>query len=1061
MHFIYERIQKTCEELKGLEYKDSINIDKFLFTEGHYLTVEEVDSKAKWEEIDSEKIWGRRDYNCWFRAYVTVPKSFEGKPVVISVQTLEEGWDAINPQFIIFVNGKHIQGLDVNHRELILSNAAIAGETYQIDLHAYAGMSGTDQNYSTKIRAKLAILNEDVRGLYFDLLVPLLCSSKWNENSIERIETLTILNEAINLIDLRKIHSEEFYQSVDKARKFLHDKFYNMESKSDITVNVVGHTHIDVAWHWTVAQTRQKVGRSFSTVINLMKQYPEYIFMSSQPQLYQFVKEDYPELYEDIKLAIKEGKWDPEGAMWVEADCNVTSGESLVRQIIHGKKFFKDEFGVESQLLWLPDVFGYSAALPQIMKKSDINYFMTTKISWNQFNKIPCDTFMWKGIDGSEVLTHFITTTEPNQDDTKAFTTYNGTLHPSSVMGCFNRYQQKNINKEVLLAYGHGDGGGGVTYEMLEMGRRLEKDIKGTPTIKRSRTIDFFKKLENNVKDNPKLPKWVGELYMEGHRGTLTSMARNKKNNRKSELLYTELEKWNTISNIFGDEYPLQQLDSNWKTILLNQFHDILPGTSIKEVYDVTDVEYENVLKEGLDIKSKALNYVTSLINGEEGSLVVYNSLSLTRSDIVGVHCEKELAFVKDSNGNISHVQKVAEDKYIFYAKDIPSIGYKVYKLCYISEESRAEDNADKDNLITMNFEEQSSDGVNTRFIENKYFKVIFDEKGHITSIKDKVNNREVMPENSKANVIKAFEDKPIQYDNWDIDIFYDEKMWIVDDVASMKVVDLGPIRGTLLIERRFLDSTIKQYIHIYRDIPKVDFETFIDWKQSQILLKAEFPVDVNATKATYEIQYGNIERPTHRNTSWDLAKFEVCGQRWADLSDEGYGISILNDSKYGHDILGSIARITLLKSGTHPNPTTDQELHHFVYSLYPHEGTWRTADTEILAANLNTPLTSNIIGETNKTLPGDQYSFFSVNKDNIHIEVIKKSEDGLDTIIRMYESHNAGTTCSLKLFKDFESVMECNLIERDIKPLEINNKEISLKFKPFEIKTLRLITRV
>ena len=415
-----------------------------------------------------------------------------------------------------------------------------------------------------------------------------------DEEDQDRLAIESILNDTINYLDLRNPYSKAFYSSLDKAREYITKALYeDMAGYNDIIATCIGHTHIDVAWWWTVEQTREKVARSFATVLKLMDEYPNYKFMSSQPQLYYFLKERYPELYSRLKERVREGRWEPEGGMWVEADCNVTSGESLVRQFIHGKRFFKEEFGVDNRILWLPDVFGYSGALPQIMKKSGIDYFMTTKLAWNQFNKIPYDTMRWRGIDGTEVLAHFITTLGIGQDVSNFFTTYNGLLHPDAIMGGWERYQNKDINNDILISYGYGDGGGGPTREMLETSMRMEKGIRGIPKVRQELTRKYFEELEERVKDNRRLPVWEGEFYFEYHRGTYTSMARNKRSNRKGEFLLMDLEMISILAqDLKGIPYPREELDKLWKTLLINQFHDILPGTSIYEVYEVTKKEY-------------------------------------------------------------------------------------------------------------------------------------------------------------------------------------------------------------------------------------------------------------------------------------------------------------------------------------------------------------------------------------------------------------------------------------------------------------------------------------
>ena len=494
---------------------------------------------------------------------------------------------------------------------------------------------------------------------------------------------------------------------------------------------------------------------------------------------------------------------------------------------------------------------------------------MTTKIAWNQFNKMPYDTFMWKGIDGTEILTHFITTTDPNQDKKCHFTTYNGILHPGSIKGAWDRYQQKEINDDVLVCYGYGDGGGGVSYEMLETGRRMAKGIPGMPKVKLGNSLDYFKKLEKKVEGNKRLPRWVGELYLEYHRGTYTSMARNKRDNRISEQLYESTEKVNSLAMLLGKEYPAENINKNWENILLNQFHDILPGTSIKKVYDVTDEDYKRIIGSGKEMLADGINYIAENISLKNKSVVVFNTLGFDRDDIVEFEVPSDINMpaVLDGNEEIE-CQLIDDGKAIFFAKGIPANGHKAFEIIEATKSSST-------NLT-----------IEKNYIENKFFDIKINEEGNITSIIDKKSNREVLKEGQTANVLQAFEDKPMDYDNWDIDIYYDEKMWLVNDVQHIEVIERGNVRSTLEIKRKFQDSTIIQKVYIYNDIPRIDFDTNIDWKESQVLLKAAFPVDINSNEATYEIQYGNVKRPTHRNTSWDEARFEVCGHKWVDLSE-------------------------------------------------------------------------------------------------------------------------------------------------------------------------------
>lgn len=1050
MFFTKQKIKRILDELNKYIYSDSEQVISYKVKKGVFSGGEKKDLDVdSWEDFNSGDKWGGRDQHYWFRTNIEIPLRFEGKTVTFEVKTGREGqWDALNPQFLIYVNGSLIQGLDVNHSEIALTEKAKFGETYSVAMYAYSGLYESMAELSSKIRT----LDRDMEKLYFNIKVPYEIAVLLDEEDKRRIDILDFLNKTVNLLDLRKPFSESYYESVIKANEFLESEFYGRYcGDSAITAVCIGHTHIDVAWQWTVSQTREKVARSFSTVLNLMKQYPEYVFMSSQPQLYKFVKEDYPEVYEQIKQRIQEGRWEPDGAMWLEADCNLSSGESLVRQVLFGTRFFEKEFGLKNKILWLPDVFGYSAALPQILKKSGIEYFMTTKISWSEYNKMPYDTFMWKGIDGTEILTHFITTSDYNGVtwQNPNATTYNGEITPSQVMGSWKRYQQKYLNDEVLIAFGYGDGGGGPTKEMLENAKRLEKGIPGSPIVKIGKAADYFDRLADKVAGNPKLPKWVGELYLEYHRGTYTSMARNKKFNRKCEFLYQDAEFLSVLNWIATAKkrYPQEELNKGWELILLNQFHDILPGSSIKEVYDDSKEEYLKIIDFGMGAVNNAISCIAGDIKLESQAIVLFNQLGFIRNDIVelSVPDSIENIVISDADGKVVPVQNTADGKLMFNATQIPAKGFKTYDYKIIS-----------DSVKNDSISNGSSINAGSGHMNNKFFEISFDESYNIISIFDKLNKREVIMSGKKANVLQAFEDKPAEYDAWDINIYYSEKMWEVNNVKSVEVVENGPVRAVLQIERRFLDSIIVQKICIYEDIPRIDFVNHIDWKEKQILLKAAFPVDVHAEKAAYDIQYGNVERPTHWNTSWDYARFEVCAHKWADLSEDDFGVSLLNDCKYGHDIKDGMMRLTLLKSAVHPNADADREVHEFTYSLYPHRGGWRNAGTIQMGYALNCPVYVKL-ENAHDGLLAKEISFIKSDCENVIIEVVKKAEDSDDIIVRLYECYNRRSNVNVTCFKALEDVVECDLMENKKGALMVEGNKFKFTIDPYEIKTFKL----
>ncbi|HEX3076892.1 MAG TPA: glycoside hydrolase family 38 C-terminal domain-containing protein, partial [Lachnospiraceae bacterium] len=815
MEYIDKRIHVICNELKKVSIVQKITIEDWKYKKGNFVHPEDANMDSKpWEEFDSRSMhWYGPDEHYWFKATFTVPEAMEGKSLWINVKTQIDEWDdGKNPQFLLFVNGEATQGLDMNHRQVMITQSAKAGDEYSLDLQSYTGTLHSEFNLIVEMQE----IDPRIEKLYYDLYVPLSAFTRMEKDDKVRRDIETVLNETINYLDLRDTYSKEFYTSIEKADAYITKALYeDMAGYEEVIASCIGHTHIDVAWWWTVEQTREKVGRSFATVLKLMEEYPNYKFISSQPQLYYFLKERYPELYARLKERVKEGRWEAEGGMWVEADCNLTSGESLVRQFMHGKRFFKEEFGVDNRILWLPDVFGYSGALPQIMKKCGIDYFMTTKLAWNQFNKMPYDTLRWRGIDGTEVLTHLITTLGVGQSNESFFTTYNGMLHPDAIMGGWTRYQNKEINNDILISYGYGDGGGGPTREMLENSIRMEKGIKGIPKVRQAFARTFFEELEERVKSNRRLPVWEGEFYFEYHRGTYTSMARNKRGNRKSELLMMDLELLSVLAEEAKLAYPTEALDSMWKTMLLNQFHDILPGTSIKEVYEVTKAEYAAIKEQATELLDERMHALTP--NGE--GVTIYNTLGFERDDVVTLGKIEATALV-DEQGSIYPVQQT-KDGAVAYVKGLPSKGSKTFALAQAEAEVP---------FI-----------VNEGGIETPFYKVKIDESGLLTSIYDKDNQREVLQLGEKGNLMRMYEDKPIYYDNWDIDIYYTEKFWDVDQVERMEWTEIGPVRATLEIDRKISKTMIKQKIYFYAKERRIEFSTYVDWKENQHLLKVHF----------------------------------------------------------------------------------------------------------------------------------------------------------------------------------------------------------------------------
>ena len=1041
--FLEQRIGNILNELKEQMNPVSMPIESYKYRMTEEPGFEKIEPAAlKWDVFHANDVWGGHRKYYWFSTEAVIPSSFEGRCVAFRLTTnTEDQWDATNAQFCLYINGQMRQGLDVNHRSAIITEKAAAGTVYRIALYAFTG----DHNDDLRLKSCLTVVDRDIKKLYFDLKVPYEVAMLSDENDTAHIDTIQCLNEAINRLDLRIPFSEEYYDSVKRAQKYITKEFYEkMCGRSRAEVWCVGHTHIDVAWQWTLSVTRGKAFRNFSTVLEMMKHYPDYIFMSSQPQLYQFVKEQSPELFDQIRRRVKEGRWEPEGGMFLEADCNISSGESLVRQILYGKEFFRKEFGVDSKVLWLPDVFGYSAALPQIMQKSGIPYFMTTKISWNDTNKLPYDTFMWEGIDGSKVLTHFISATDYNPSSKAFNTTYNGNLNPSQIKGTWHRYQQKNLNNKVLMSFGYGDGGGGPTYEMLENYERLSKGLPGCPKAVMATARGYFEKLDAETKGSKYLPQWVGELYLEYHRGTYTTMARNKKYNRRSEFTYQNAELFSVLNHaLTGAGYPKDTIRDGWNIILLNQFHDILPGSSIKEVYEESREQYEEILSKGRKLIGGQCAVIAGRVSGDFEKLVVFNPLGYERTDMVSFDMPEgyvsPVVIDTDENGKEQELecQLIDGRRAIFTASRVPPKGYKSFRIREDSPNAKS----------TMKISEKG--------FSNDFYDAVLDDTGSFVSIYDKRAGREVLQTGKKGNVLTAYEDKPFEYDAWNIESYYKEKSWPVDDVQSIRVTETGPVRGALQITRKFLRSTIVQTIYIYSALPRIDIKSEIDWHEKQVLLRTSFPVDVHADYATYEIQYGNVRRPTHCNTSWDAAKFEVCAHKWADLSEDGFGVSVLNDCKYGCDIHNGVIGLSLLKSPVSPNPDADREKHEFIYSLFPHAGGWREAGTVQQAYAINNPLSAVYSGGSGD-LPAS-YSLFRCDAANVVMEAVKQAEDGDGVILRLYECFNRRCTVHVVCAGQITYLEECDLLENGIHELRHDADCFAFEIKPYEIKTFRL----
>ncbi|HEX5807520.1 MAG TPA: alpha-mannosidase [Anaerolineales bacterium] len=1045
-----EKIKKRLELITPLVYVRRKNLAPFRYRElADALTpppnAVDVDD-SNWQEIDAYDYWGAPLQNFILRTTFTVPDDWDrNRPVALSLPLGEAG-DFSHPEALAYIDGKPYAACDRHHQEILLNPEWRDGKAHHLALHGWTGLGGTmSGNPFTKLYMRpcaVVQIHQPTREFLALARVALEAAQTIDQHQPARYGLLNALNDAFIALDTRDpLEAEYFYQTVEPAMDVLRAGIETSGAPLDVIIHAAGHAHIDVAWLWTLGQTRRKSERTFHTVIRLMEQFPDYRFTQSQPQLYQFIKEDQPELFASIQQRIEERRWEPIGGMWVEADCNLSGAESLARQFLLGRTFFREHFGrdAESPILWLPDVFGYAWALPQLIKQAGLKYFMTIKIGWSQYNRLPYDTFLWQGIDGTEILTHFSTVPDPGD----FASTYNAMADAREALGTWKNFQQKELHSDLLMAYGFGDGGGGPTREMLE-NIEVMKRFPGLPQVKPSSVKAFFERIAP-LSESRMMPVWNGELYLEYHRGTYTTQARNKRANRKSEFLLHDTEFLATYASLLTDyQYPITEFTDAWRTLCLNQFHDIIPGSSIGPVYEESQKQYAEVTQNVTQIRAEALDALAEKLDGD---VLLVNATSFTQRELVFISGNLSESFTR--SGESLPVQTTKTGVWVD-AGEVPP-----YSIVALHKDTKA------NNLQSpvSSAETSSSLNPNSPLLENDYLRVEFNDAGDITRIFDKQTNREVLPSNTIANQFQAFEDRPKSWDAWDVDIFYDDKMWLAEPASSVKWLEFGELRQTIEVTRQILNSHYTQRISLNHNSPRLDFDTYIDWNERHILLKVAFPVDVLAPQATYEIQWGNVQRPTHRNTSWDWARFETCAHKWADLSEGNYGVSLLNDCKYGHDIHKNVMRLTLLRSTTIPDPTADVGEHQFKYSLYPHVGAWNE-ETQREAYLLNDPILvyrSEAEGQTAENRAPSLQSLVSTSSPNVIFETVKRAEDGNGMIVRLYESQRKRRQVRVRFAGEVESAWTTNLLEENESALSVDGDSIPLDLRPYQIVTLRV----
>lgn len=1003
---------------------------------------------SSWELIQPRTYWGTWTTDFIMRNQFEVPAEWgRNEPIALFLPFGQSG-DFSHPEALAYIDGKPYASADRHHHEIALPAEYCDGSTHTLALHGWTGLGGWESgDPNTKLYMRdCAVVQIDTPTREFIAVARVAhdVAAQLTDNDPVKDRLYNALDEAFSVLDSRDpLGTDAFYESVPAALDALKAGIAKAGAPMDVDVIGVGHAHIDVAWLWTLGQTVRKSGRTFSNVLRLMEQFPSYKFSQSQAQLYQYTEQHYPQIFEQIKERVSEGRWEVMGGTWVEPDCNAIGAESLARQFLLGRGYFRKHFGdVDTPVLWLPDTFGYSWALPQLIKQAGMKYFITHKMSWNQYNHMPDQILWWQGLDGTRVLTHFLTTSAGDEYLPNA-TTYNGMVSAKEIFATWTNFRQKAVHSELITAYGYGDGGGGPTREMIENIEHLNNH-PGAPRVRTGTVREFMERIEAQVADN--LPVWNGEFYLEYHRGTYTSQARNKRSNRKSEILLHDAEFLATWASLLtGADYPASAVARAWELICLNQFHDILPGSSIGPVYEDSFCDYQEIRQLGDHVLNGAVEALGAALPANS-SILAANPTSFSGQRIgllaEGVESGKQ---VVDGQGNLLLTQTVANGTLVEMDNMQP------YSLQGLRETTNGQAQAAKTGLTV----EQNAQGF---VLENDLIRVEMDGSGDITRIYDKQAEREVLAQGGIANTLLAFEDRPMNFDAWDIDIFYEDRTEKVNGVESITIIEQGPLRAAIEIKRTYRSSHIVQKIALHHNSKRIDFDTWVDWHEHHILLKAAFPVNVMSPSATFDVQWGNVQRSTHRNTSWDMARFETCAHKWADLSEGNYGVALLNDCKYGHDILDNVMRLTLLKSATSPDPNADQGEHFMLYSLLPHEGDWR-ANVVQEAYALNDPLILRRV--TGRGGQQTAASLVSLNVESAIIETIKRAEDGNGIIVRLYENQRNRGKITLKTGFDVAEAYHCNLLEENEQALAVEDNQIRLDIAPYQIISLRLVPQV
>ncbi len=1044
-----------------------------------HISAEEAE-KLAYEPVCAGYTWGELWEYCWFRTAVTLPETAEGQRIVMNLSPGGESTLFVNGQSFGTYRADWIWD-DLHYiSDNVLTGSGRAGERFEIRMETYAGQFFAEApsggcatgpvlpgSFADPLQpgarrtlgvCTYGIWNEDAYRLYMDVKTLHLLLETLDSTSLRAVKIAEALEQFTLMVDFEQ-GQEERNADYRAAAQMLRPALDAENGSTQPVFYAVGNAHIDLAWLWPMAETHRKTARTFAAQLRMIEEYPEYKYIQSQPAAYEMCRQYYPELFERIKEAVKGGQWIAEGAMWVEPDTNMAGGEALIRQLIHGKRYYKEMFDVDSQVLWLPDTFGYTGALPQILKGCGVKYLVTQKIFWsyNEGEQFPYHYFTWRGMDGSEVVS-FLPTSYTYKTD------------PVEVNNVWKNRSQVRDLEAFLFPYGYGDGGGGPTRDHVEFALR-QKNLEGGVKIKMAGPREFFEEMQE--KGGPK-NTYVGELYFSAHRGTYTSQAMVKKNNRRCELSLREMEMWSSLAMLNGWEYPLEQADALWKKTLLHQFHDILPGSSIARVYHDAEKAFGEILQGTEALTQKAMaallqntqntrmkkmpetdgetvsgsirgNEVGSVVsrNAETGmnadSVTVWNSLSFARRALVTLP-ENFADGAVLADGTLIPTERTVEG--IKALAELPPCGMISLRPMADTMQMKGPETAVSDGANAA----ETTDGF---LLENSQIRALINKMGEVTSFILKESGREFAQ--APMNRFRLYKDVPRLFDAWDIDSHY--VMQEIDAAYDVNVeIEAQGIEAVLKVTGKISASEFTQRIRLTKDSRRIEFETEMDWKELHRLLKTSFPVTVYAENGINEMQFGYVERPTHRSRAYEKDRFEVCNHRYSALCDGAHGAAILNDCKYGLSMNGNALELTLLRAAAAPEMRADNRVHRFTYAFTAWEGSFVDSDVARQGYELNVPALVTAGGSLD-------YSFLCVDRANIFVDTVKPAEDGsADLVLRLYEAKKAAGKAKLHLSLDGFRAYACDMLENVMEELPVADGTLELDFRAFEVKTVRIV---